>query len=135
MKTAARLHDGRDMPYSFTLVAMLHRHFPSADRNGRGKQRIGELAQPPCAPTVALLAVCNGGRYLGAILDNGADIFIPQQKMDYNRVFRFSVQWTIAAFVLLSLVPEKKTRYLLPMLIPGAINIGFYIWYSMRNLS
>jgi len=33
------------------------------------------------------------------------------------------------------LIPEKKTRYLFPVLIPGAINIAFYIWYSIKDLS
>lgn len=50
----------------------------------------------------------------------------------HRRIFLFSIVWTISALVLLSLIPEKKTRYLLPVLIPGAINVCFYIWYSMR---
>lgn len=50
-----------------------------------------------------------------------------------RNIFRLSVIWTLAALILLSLIPEKKTRYLLPMLIPGAINIAYYLGYSMRN--
>lgn len=61
--------------------------------------------------------------------------FFLKKKLEHRSVFRLSVWWTIAALVLLSIIPEKKTRYLLPMLIPGAINIAFYIWYSMKNLS
>ena len=50
-----------------------------------------------------------------------------------RNIFRLSVIWTLAALILLSLIPEKKTRYLLPMLILGAINIAYYLGYSMRN--
>lgn len=50
-----------------------------------------------------------------------------------RNIFRLSVIWTLAALILLSLIPEKKPRYLLPMLIPGAINIAYYLGYSMRN--
>ncbi|MCW1734837.1 ArnT family glycosyltransferase [Anaerorudis cellulosivorans] len=52
-----------------------------------------------------------------------------------RNIFRLSVIWTLAALILLSLIPEKKPRYLLPMLIPGAINIAFYLWYSMKNVN
>jgi hypothetical protein len=48
-------------------------------------------------------------------------------------VYQFSLLWTILAVVLLSLVPEKKARYLMPVLIPLAINIGFYIEYLIRK--
>ncbi|MGM5470766.1 ArnT family glycosyltransferase [Flavobacteriaceae bacterium LMO-SS05] len=49
------------------------------------------------------------------------------------KAYRFSVLWTLLAVVLLSLVPEKKARYLMPVLIPLAINIGFYIEYLIKN--
>lgn len=61
--------------------------------------------------------------------------FFFQKKTGHRKVFRFSIIWTFAALILLSLIPEKKTRYLLPLLIPGAINIVFYIWYSIQGLS
>jgi 4-amino-4-deoxy-L-arabinose transferase-like glycosyltransferase len=35
--------------------------------------------------------------------------------------------------VLLSIIPEKKSRYLLPVLIPMALNTGFYIEYLFRR--
>ena len=47
-------------------------------------------------------------------------------------VYRFSFFWTIFAVILLSIIPEKKSRYLMPVLIPLAINIGFYIEYLFR---
>lgn len=49
------------------------------------------------------------------------------------KAYRFSFYWTIAAVVLLSIIPEKKSRYLMPVLIPLAINIGFYIEYLIQH--
>lgn len=46
-----------------------------------------------------------------------------------RKAYLFSVLWTLSALVLLSLIPEKKTRYLLPLLIPGALNIAFFLYY------
>ncbi len=45
------------------------------------------------------------------------------------KAYRFSFYWTIFAVILLSIIPEKKSRYLMPVLIPLAINTGFYIEY------
>ncbi|WGF91235.1 ArnT family glycosyltransferase [Aequorivita marisscotiae] len=55
-----------------------------------------------------------------------------------NRVFnkkayRFTFLWTVLSVILLSLIPEKKSRYLLPVLIPMALNTGFYIEYLFRR--
>lgn len=55
-----------------------------------------------------------------------------------NRVFnkqayRFTFLWTVISVILLSLIPEKKSRYLLPVLIPMALNTGFYIEYLFRS--
>ncbi|WP_178987886.1 ArnT family glycosyltransferase [Winogradskyella schleiferi] len=47
--------------------------------------------------------------------------------------YRFSFFWTIFAVILLSIIPEKKSRYLMPVLLPLAINIGFYIDYLIRE--
>ena len=49
------------------------------------------------------------------------------------KAYRFSFFWTIFAVILLSIIPEKKSRYLMPVLIPLAINIGFYIEYAIRE--
>ncbi len=49
------------------------------------------------------------------------------------KAYRFSFFWTLFAVILLSLVPEKKSRYLMPVLIPLALNIGFYIDYLIRE--
>ncbi|WP_370000504.1 ArnT family glycosyltransferase [Winogradskyella sp.] len=49
------------------------------------------------------------------------------------KAYKFSFFWTIIAVILLSIIPEKKSRYLMPVLIPLAINIGFYIEYLIRE--
>ena len=49
------------------------------------------------------------------------------------KAYKFSFFWTITAVILLSIIPEKKSRYLMPVLIPLAINIGFYMEYLMRE--
>jgi 4-amino-4-deoxy-L-arabinose transferase-like glycosyltransferase len=49
--------------------------------------------------------------------------------------YRFTLLWTIFAIVLLSLIPEKKSRYLLPVLIPLAFTAGFYIDYLFDHFS
>ena len=41
----------------------------------------------------------------------------------------------MASVILLSIIPEKKSRYLLPVLIPLALNTGFYIEYICRNFA
>jgi 4-amino-4-deoxy-L-arabinose transferase-like glycosyltransferase len=54
-------------------------------------------------------------------------------RVSNKKAYTFSFLWTILAVVLLSLIPEKKSRYLMPVLIPLAINIGFYIEYLIRR--
>lgn len=52
-----------------------------------------------------------------------------------KKAYQFSFWWTIIAVILLSLIPEKKARYLVPALIPLAINTGFYMQYLMADFS
>jgi len=47
--------------------------------------------------------------------------------------YQFTIIWTLASLILLSIIPEKKSRYLLPVLIPMALNTGFYVEYLIRN--
>lgn len=47
--------------------------------------------------------------------------------------YKFTLIWTLASVVLLSVIPEKKSRYLLPVLIPLAMNTAFYIEYLFRR--
>ena len=56
-------------------------------------------------------------------------------RVENLKVYKFSLAWTLAAVILLSLIPEKKSRYLLPVLIPLALNTSFYIQYLFRYFS
>jgi 4-amino-4-deoxy-L-arabinose transferase-like glycosyltransferase len=51
-----------------------------------------------------------------------------------KKMYRFSLLWTIIAVLLLSLIPEKKSRYLLPVLIPLAWNTSFFIYYLIEEI-
>ncbi|MDD3722596.1 MAG: glycosyltransferase family 39 protein [Lutibacter sp.] len=57
------------------------------------------------------------------------------KRVEHKKAYQFSFWWTIAAVILLSLIPEKKARYLVPALIPLALNTGFYIQYLISNFS
>lgn len=56
-----------------------------------------------------------------------------KNKVSNKKGYAFSFIWTMAAVVLLSVIPEKKSRYLLPVLIPMAINTAFYIEYLIGS--
>jgi len=51
-----------------------------------------------------------------------------------KKMYRFSFLWTIITVILLSFIPEKKARYLLPVLIPLALNTSFYIYYLIEKV-
>ena len=54
-------------------------------------------------------------------------------RVSHPKVYKFTLMWTLFAVVLLSVIPEKKSRYLVPVLIPLALNTGFYIDYLIRQ--
>lgn len=54
-------------------------------------------------------------------------------RVAHYKAYKFTFLWTIAAVILLSVIPTKKSRYLMPVLIPLALNIGFYIEYLIRK--
>ncbi|WP_264565204.1 ArnT family glycosyltransferase [Flavobacterium sp. N3904] len=56
-----------------------------------------------------------------------------KNKVSNLKAYQFTLIWTLASVILLSIVPEKKSRYLLPVLIPMALNTGFYIEYLINN--
>lgn len=58
-----------------------------------------------------------------------------KDKVIDKKGYQLSLLWTLIAVVLLSIIPEKKHRYLLPVIIPFALNIGFYINYLFRRFS
>ncbi|QNF34975.1 glycosyltransferase family 39 protein [Adhaeribacter swui] len=50
--------------------------------------------------------------------------------------YRFLSGWVISCFILLSLIPEKKERYLLPLLMPLALLTAYYLrylWEAFQN--
>jgi len=49
------------------------------------------------------------------------------------KAYRFAFFWTLLALVFLSAIPEKKVRYLVPVLIPLALTTGFYIDYLIHS--
>ena len=51
------------------------------------------------------------------------------------KTYRFAILWTLISVVLLSVIPEKKVRYLVPVLIPLALTTGFYIEYLIKNFN
>ncbi|AOW19962.1 ArnT family glycosyltransferase [Urechidicola croceus] len=55
------------------------------------------------------------------------------KRVSNKKLYKFSFFWTIIAVILLSIIPEKKSRYLVPVLFPLAINTGFYIEYLINN--
>ncbi len=57
------------------------------------------------------------------------------KRVVHKKAYKFTFLWTIIAVILLSLIPEKKPRYLVPVLIPLALNTGFYIQYLVLNFS
>jgi 4-amino-4-deoxy-L-arabinose transferase-like glycosyltransferase len=56
-----------------------------------------------------------------------------KNKVVHKKAYSFTFLWTITSVILLSIIPEKKSRYLLPVLIPLALNTGFYIEYLFRK--
>ncbi len=44
-----------------------------------------------------------------------------------RREYMLTLVWTLAALVLLSLMPEKKLRYVLPMMVPCALAVGLLL--------
>jgi|SRR5690625_3054219 len=56
-----------------------------------------------------------------------------KNKVSNRKVYVFALLWTLFSVFLLSLIPEKKARYLLPVLIPLAITTSFYIEYLFRK--
>ena len=56
-----------------------------------------------------------------------------KNRVSNKKAYIFSLFWTLSAVVLLSVIPEKKARYLLPVMIPLALNTSFYVEYLFRK--
>lgn len=50
-----------------------------------------------------------------------------------KKLYKFSFLWTIIALVLLSIIPEKKPRYLFPVLFPLALNTALILNYLVSD--
>jgi len=55
------------------------------------------------------------------------------KRVTHKKAYQFTWLWTLISLVLLSLIPEKKSRYLLPVLIPLALNTGFFFNYLIQH--
>jgi hypothetical protein len=58
-----------------------------------------------------------------------------KNKVSNKKAYLFTFLWTMISVVLLSIIPEKKSRYLLPVLIPLALNTGFYVEYLVLKFA
>jgi 4-amino-4-deoxy-L-arabinose transferase-like glycosyltransferase len=56
-----------------------------------------------------------------------------KKKTEFPKTYTFFFWWTIICFVLLSLVPSKKERYLFPLMIPLAATTGIYVYYLFQQ--
>ncbi len=54
-------------------------------------------------------------------------------KSTEKSAFKFFLLWTVLSVVLLSLIPEKKIRYLLPTFLPATFLVGSYFYYLIKN--
>lgn len=61
--------------------------------------------------------------------------FVFRSRHTFKQVYGFVFTWFMSSLVLLSIIPEKKTRYLLPILISGAFLVGLYIYHCLKNMS
>ena len=55
------------------------------------------------------------------------------KRISKKKLYKFTFLWTIITLVLLSIIPEKKSRYLVPILFPLAINTGLYVNYLIQS--
>jgi len=56
-----------------------------------------------------------------------------KNKVLNKKAYTFTLLWTVISVLLLSIIPEKKARYLMPVLIPMAMNTAFYVEYLFRS--
>ncbi len=63
----------------------------------------------------------------------GLYFFFINKNFKINKEYRFVLLWTVLSVILLSIVPEKKNRYVVPALIPLAFTTGIVINYITEN--
>lgn len=52
-----------------------------------------------------------------------------KRRVPFGKAYLFSVCWVFMILVLLSLLPEKKSRYLLPIVIPSALAVAHLLFH------
>ena len=64
-------------------------------------------------------------------------LFYPylKNRVSNPKAYLFALLWTLLSLIFLSVIPEKKVRYLVPVLIPLALTTGFYIEYLIRSFN
>lgn len=55
------------------------------------------------------------------------------KRIEHKKVYQFTFWWVIIGVLLISIIPEKKARYVVPILFPLAINVGLYLNYLLKN--
>ena len=60
--------------------------------------------------------------------------FFVNKQTVYRKEYKFAFLWFLASLVMLSAIPEKKMRYLLPLLIPGAMVTAFYLYQMIMAM-
>lgn len=56
-----------------------------------------------------------------------------KNRVKYKQAYKLTFLWTVFSVILLSIIPEKKSRYLVPVLIPLALNTGIYLSYIFND--
>jgi hypothetical protein len=55
------------------------------------------------------------------------------RRVQNKKIYTFYFLWTVFAVIVLSFIPIKKARYLLPVLIPLAFTTSYYIEYLINS--
>lgn len=51
----------------------------------------------------------------------------------HRRLFAFSMTWFLLSFAVITIMPDRQLRYLLPAMLPGSVVIAMYLWNLARN--
>lgn len=57
-----------------------------------------------------------------------------RKKVAYRNEYGLAVLWLVSALIFLTLFPDGRTRYLLPLLIPASMLIGHYVVYVYTEI-
>lgn len=56
-----------------------------------------------------------------------------KKRVETSKEYTFCLSWMLLILLFLSLLPEKKTRYLLPILLPAALTMGHLLVYWIQQ--